>query len=72
MPTVYVYRLSEEGVLDDLSKLRSRVATLRENVQTEAEILQQTQSFLEVSTMVFDVLAKVLLQSGGVNYTFFV
>uniref|UniRef100_A0A8C7WN35 FH2 domain-containing protein n=1 Tax=Oryzias sinensis TaxID=183150 RepID=A0A8C7WN35_9TELE len=42
-------RLSEEGVLDDLSKLKSRVATLKENVQTEVEILQQTQSFLEMA-----------------------
>lgn len=57
MSTVYVYRLSEEGVLDDLSKLKSRVATLKENVQTEVEILQQTQSFLEVSILVFDVLS---------------
>lgn len=57
MSTVYVYRLSEEGVLDDLSKLKSRVATLKEIVQTEVEILQQTQSFLEVSILVFDVLS---------------
>lgn len=77
MSTVYVYRLSEEGVLDDLSKLKSRVATLKEIVQTEVEILQQTQSFLEVSILVFDVLsceqkhwhAVFHQDSWGVNYT---
>lgn len=45
---VYLGRLCEEAVLDDLAKLKSRVASLRANIQTEAEILQQAQLFLEV------------------------
>ncbi|KAM4732566.1 uncharacterized protein fhdc2 isoform 1-T2 [Anableps anableps] len=40
-------RLCEEAVLDDLAKLKSRVAALRTNVENETEIKQQTQSFLE-------------------------
>ncbi|XP_076878871.1 uncharacterized protein fhdc2 [Brachyhypopomus gauderio] len=42
-------RLSEESVLDDLSRLRSRVAALRISTQTEAEIEKQTRTFLEVA-----------------------
>ena len=45
---MFPYRLCEEGVLDDLSKLKSRVIALKEIIQTEAEIRQHTQSFLEV------------------------
>lgn len=41
-------RLCEESVLEDLSKLKSRVLALKANIQTEAEILQNTQPFLEV------------------------
>uniref|UniRef100_A0A096MAS0 FH2 domain-containing protein 1-like n=1 Tax=Poecilia formosa TaxID=48698 RepID=A0A096MAS0_POEFO len=40
-------RLCEEAVLDDLAKLKSRVAELKTNVENETEIKQQTQSFLE-------------------------
>ncbi|TMS17627.1 FH2 domain-containing protein 1 [Larimichthys crocea] len=42
-------RLSEESVLEDLSKLKSRVVALKANIQTEAEIQQHTQPFLEVA-----------------------
>lgn len=45
---VYLCRLCEEAVLDDLAKLKSRVAALKANMQTEAEILQQARLFLEV------------------------
>lgn len=41
-------RFCEESVLDDLAKLKSRVAALKANIQTEAEIQKQTQPFLEV------------------------
>lgn len=41
-------RLCEEAVLDDLAKLKSRVAELKTKVENETEIKQQTQSFLEV------------------------
>ncbi|MEQ2222302.1 hypothetical protein ILYODFUR_024769, partial [Ilyodon furcidens] len=40
-------RLCEEGVLDDLAKLKSRVAALRTSLENETDIKQQTQSFLE-------------------------
>ncbi|PWA23629.1 hypothetical protein CCH79_00005887 [Gambusia affinis] len=40
-------RLCEEAVLDDLAKLKSRVAELKTKVENETEIKQQTQSFLE-------------------------
>uniref|UniRef100_A0A3B4ZWH7 FH2 domain containing 2 n=1 Tax=Stegastes partitus TaxID=144197 RepID=A0A3B4ZWH7_9TELE len=42
-------RLCEESVLDDLSKLKSRVVDLKANIQTEAEIQQHTQPFVEVA-----------------------
>lgn len=42
-------RLSEESVLEDLSKLKSRVVALKANIQTETEIQQHTQPFLEVA-----------------------
>lgn len=42
-------RLSEESVLEDLSKLKSRVVALKANIQTEPEIQQHTQPFLEVA-----------------------
>nr|XP_015831430.2 FH2 domain-containing protein 1 [Nothobranchius furzeri] len=42
-------RLCEEAVLDDLAKLKSRVAALKANIQTEAEILQHAQSFLKMA-----------------------
>ncbi|XP_077588458.1 uncharacterized protein fhdc2 [Stigmatopora nigra] len=42
-------RLCEESVLEDLSKLKSRVLALKTNVLTEREILRHTQSFLEVT-----------------------
>ncbi|XP_029296986.1 FH2 domain-containing protein 1 [Cottoperca gobio] len=42
-------RLSEESVLEDLTKLKSRVVALKANIQTEAEIQQHTQPFLEVA-----------------------
>uniref|UniRef100_A0A4W5QJC4 FH2 domain-containing protein n=1 Tax=Hucho hucho TaxID=62062 RepID=A0A4W5QJC4_9TELE len=42
-------RLCEESVVEDLSRLHSRVASLRISVQTEAEIQQLTQPFLEVA-----------------------
>lgn len=48
VPIIFLYRLCEEGVLDDLSKLKSRVITLKEIIQTEEEIRQNTLSFLEV------------------------
>ncbi|XP_016400547.1 uncharacterized protein LOC107733446, partial [Sinocyclocheilus rhinocerous] len=41
-------RLSEESVVEDLSRLRSRVAELRVRAQADAEIEQQTRAFLEV------------------------
>nr|XP_029516712.1 FH2 domain-containing protein 1-like [Oncorhynchus nerka] len=43
-------RLCEESVVEDLSRLHRRVASLRISVQTEAEIQQLTQPFLEVRT----------------------
>ncbi|XP_045886150.1 FH2 domain-containing protein 1 [Micropterus dolomieu] len=42
-------RLGEESVLEDLSKLKCRVVALKEHIQTEAEIQQHTQPFLEVA-----------------------
>nr|XP_023992249.1 FH2 domain-containing protein 1-like [Salvelinus alpinus] len=42
-------RLCEESVVEDLSRLHSRLASLRISVQTEAEIQQLTQPFLEVA-----------------------
>ncbi|XP_061901805.1 FH2 domain-containing protein 1 [Entelurus aequoreus] len=42
-------RLCEESVLEDLSKLKSKVLALKANVQTEAEILEHTQLFLEMT-----------------------
>lgn len=42
-------RLCEESVLEDLSKLKSRVVALKANIQTDAEIQQHTQPFLEVA-----------------------
>lgn len=41
-------RLSEESVLEDMNKMKSRVVTLKANIPTDAEIQQHTQSFLEV------------------------
>lgn len=41
-------RLSEESVLEDMNKMKSRVVTLKANIQTDVEIQQHTQSFLEV------------------------
>lgn len=34
--------------MEDLIKLKRKVAALKANIQTEAEIQQHTQSFLEV------------------------
>uniref|UniRef100_A0A671L0D4 FH2 domain containing 2 n=1 Tax=Sinocyclocheilus anshuiensis TaxID=1608454 RepID=A0A671L0D4_9TELE len=42
-------RLSEESVVEDLSRLQSRVAVLRVRAQADAEIEQQTRTFLEVA-----------------------
>lgn len=42
------FRLSEESVMEDLIKLKRKVAALKANIQTEAEIQQHTQPFLEV------------------------
>ncbi|XP_038840751.1 FH2 domain-containing protein 1-like [Salvelinus namaycush] len=42
-------RLCEELVVEDLSRLHSRLVSLRISVQTEAEIQQLTRSFLEVA-----------------------
>ncbi|XP_016371327.1 FH2 domain-containing protein 1-like [Sinocyclocheilus rhinocerous] len=42
-------RLSEESVVEDLSRLQSRVAELRVRAQADAEIEQQTRTFLEVA-----------------------
>lgn len=41
-------RLSEESVVEDFSRLQSRVADLRVRAQADAEIEQQTRTFLEV------------------------
>ncbi|KTF80802.1 hypothetical protein cypCar_00035721, partial [Cyprinus carpio] len=41
--------LSEESVVEDLSRLQSRVAELRVRAQADAEIKQQTRKFLEVA-----------------------
>lgn len=41
-------RLSEESVLEDMNRMKSRVVTLKANIQTDAEIQQHAQSFLEV------------------------
>lgn len=49
-------RLCEESVLEDLSRLKSRVVALKANIQTEAEIQQHTQPFLEVSNIVCNIL----------------
>lgn len=51
-PIVYLYRLCEESVLDDLAKLKSRVASLKTKMESETEMKQQTQSFLEVNITV--------------------
>ncbi|XP_043112360.1 formin-J [Puntigrus tetrazona] len=42
-------RLSEDSVVEDLSRLQSRVAELRVRAQADAEIEQQTRTFLEVA-----------------------
>ncbi|XP_056121167.1 disheveled-associated activator of morphogenesis 2 [Rhinichthys klamathensis goyatoka] len=42
-------RLSEESVLEDLSRLQSRVSALRVRAQADAEIQMQTRAFLEVA-----------------------
>uniref|UniRef100_A0A8C1RWP0 FH2 domain containing 2 n=1 Tax=Cyprinus carpio TaxID=7962 RepID=A0A8C1RWP0_CYPCA len=42
-------RLSEESVVEELSRLQSRVADLRVRAQADAEIEQQTRTFLEVA-----------------------
>ncbi|KAM7389596.1 hypothetical protein PAMP_023561 [Pampus punctatissimus] len=42
-------RLCEESVLEDLSKLKSRVVALKANILTDAEIQKHTQPFLEVA-----------------------
>ncbi|KAK5864974.1 hypothetical protein PBY51_016171 [Eleginops maclovinus] len=42
-------RLSEESVLEDLTKLKSRLVALKANIQTEVEIQLSTQHFLEVA-----------------------
>ncbi len=44
----FLVRLSEESVVEDLSRLQSRVAELRVRAQADAEIEQQTRTFLEV------------------------
>lgn len=41
-------RLSEESVLEDMNKMKSRIETLKANIQTDAGIHQHTQPFLEV------------------------
>lgn len=41
-------RLSEESVLEDMNKMKSRVVTLKANIQSDAGIQQHTQPFLEV------------------------
>lgn len=46
--TPNLFRLSEESVLEDMNKMKSRVVTLTANIQTEAEIQQHTKAFLEV------------------------
>lgn len=48
MPILYLCRLCEEAVLEDLGKLKSRVGALKQNIENETEIKQQTQYFLEV------------------------
>ncbi|ROL45448.1 FH2 domain-containing protein 1 [Anabarilius grahami] len=42
-------RLSEESVVEDLSRLQSRVSELRVRAQADAEIQLQTRAFLEVA-----------------------
>ncbi|XP_077057768.1 uncharacterized protein fhdc2 [Siphateles boraxobius] len=42
-------RLSEECVVEDLSRLQSRVSALRVRAQADAEIQMQTRAFLEVA-----------------------
>ncbi|XP_067374622.1 FH2 domain-containing protein 1 isoform X2 [Channa argus] len=42
-------RLCEESVLEDVIKLKSRVVALKANIQSETEIQQHTQPFLEVA-----------------------
>ncbi|KAM9795652.1 LOW QUALITY PROTEIN: uncharacterized protein fhdc2 [Neosynchiropus ocellatus] len=42
-------RLSEESVLEDLSKLKGRLLALKASKQSETEIQQHVQSFLEVT-----------------------
>lgn len=44
-------RLSEESVLEDMNKMKSRVVTLKANIQTDAGIQQHTQPFLEVQNL---------------------
>lgn len=43
-----LFRLSEESVMEDLIKLKRKVAALKANIQTETEIQQHAQPFLEV------------------------
>lgn len=48
-PVIFIScRLCEESVLEDLSRLKSRVVSLKDNIQNEAEIQHHSQSFLEV------------------------
>lgn len=46
----FCVRLSEETVLEDLSRLHSRVETLRVSVQTDSELEQQMRPFIKVQS----------------------
>lgn len=46
-------------MVEDLSKLKSRVVALKANIQTEAEIQQHTQAFLEVHKTLFKILSSI-------------
>lgn len=60
-----LFRLSEESVLEDLIKLKSKVAALKANIQTEAEIQQHTQSFLEVWSKICNTLNFIFFWRGS-------
>lgn len=58
--------------MEDLIKLKRKVAALKANIQTEAEIQQHTQPFLEVRDKIWNTLNRnvmhpLLFPSCGTN-----
>lgn len=63
-----LHRQSEESVQEDLSRLRVRVEALRASILTEAEIQQQTLSFLEVCVSVCTSTCFIIHQMDNARY----